>query len=467
MAEQANWYVAHTYSGYENKVATDLMTMVENRHLQDLICDVKVPTETRIEEVFDKRGNKTGEKEVQSKLYPGYVFIKMVMNDNTWYIVRNTRGCTGFVGPESKPEPLTEAEVEVLFSIINMLKARGVGIVYISHKMKEIWRIADDVTVMRDGRWITTRHKTEYGTDDDSFRAEVIRNMCGRELSAAYPPKDNIVHDDPMIVVEGLTAKYNQLRDASFTLHKGEILGVAGLDGSGRSELLETLFGYRTRQSGTIKKFNFGFRAAQGGTPEDYSMEVHDINGTQVGEEISNLSPNSAIKQGFALVTEERRATGIFGILDIRANTVIANLKNYKLGKFPLLSDAKMARDTDRMIEAMHIKTPSQRQQIKNLSGGNQQKIILAREMENHPELLVAVHPTRGLDIGASQYVHDTMIEARDKGCGILLISADFDEVLKLSDRILVMLEGQVMGIYSGENPPVEEISLAMAGKEE
>ena len=105
------WYVVYTYSGYENKVATDLMTMVENRHLQDLICDVKVPTETRIEEVFDKRGNKTGEKEVQSKLYPGYVFIKMVMNDNTWYIVRNTRGCTGFVGPESKPEPLTEAEV--------------------------------------------------------------------------------------------------------------------------------------------------------------------------------------------------------------------------------------------------------------------------------------------------------------------------------------------------------------------
>ena len=115
MAEQANWYVAHTYSGYENKVAADLMTMVENRHLQDLICDVKVPTETRIEEVFDKRGNKTGEKEVQSKLYPGYVFIKMVMNDNTWYIVRNTRGCTGFLGQDksggSKPIPLTEEEI--------------------------------------------------------------------------------------------------------------------------------------------------------------------------------------------------------------------------------------------------------------------------------------------------------------------------------------------------------------------
>ena len=111
MAEQANWYVVHTYSGYENKVAQDLMTMVENRRIQDLICDVKVPTETVVEEVFDKRGNKTGEKEVQHKLYPGYVFVKMVMNDNTWYIVRNTRGCTGFVGPASKPEPLTEAEV--------------------------------------------------------------------------------------------------------------------------------------------------------------------------------------------------------------------------------------------------------------------------------------------------------------------------------------------------------------------
>ena len=111
MAEQAYWYVVHTYSGYENKVAQDLMTMVENRRLQDLICDVKVPTETAIEDVLDKQGNKVGEKEVQHKIYPGYVFVKMVMNDNTWYIVRNTRGCTGFVGPESKPEPLTEAEV--------------------------------------------------------------------------------------------------------------------------------------------------------------------------------------------------------------------------------------------------------------------------------------------------------------------------------------------------------------------
>ena len=362
---------------------------------------------------------------------------------------------------------LTEAEVEVLFSIINMLKARGVGIVYISHKMKEIWRIADDVTVMRDGRWITTRHKTEYGTDDDSFRAEVIRNMCGRELSAAYPPKDNIVHDDPMIVVEGLTAKYNQLRDVSFTLHKGEILGVAGLDGSGRTELLETLFGYRTRQSGTIKKFNFGFRAAQGGTPEDYSMEVHDINGTQVGEEISNLSPNSAIKQGFALVTEERRATGIFGILDIRANTVIANLKNYKLGKFPLLSDAKMARDTDRMIEAMHIKTPSQRQQIKNLSGGNQQKVIFGRWMLTNPDVLLLDDPTRGIDVGAKYEIYELIQSLAKQGKSIIMVSSEMPELLGTCNRILVMSAGQIAGEYvpTGDGKVDQEKILELAAK--
>lgn len=333
--------------------------------------------------------------------------------------------------------------------------------------MKEIWRIADDVTVMRDGRWITTRHKTEYGTDDDSFRAEVIRNMCGRELSAAYPPKDNIVHDDPMIVVEGLTAKYNQLRDASFTLHKGEILGVAGLDGSGRTELLETLFGYRTRQSGTIKKFNFGFRAAQGGTPEDYSMEVHDINGTQVGEEISNLSPNSAIKQGFALVTEERRATGIFGILDIRANTVIANLKNYKLGKFPLLSDAKMARDTDRMIEAMHIKTPSQRQQIKNLSGGNQQKVIFGRWMLNNPDVLLLDDPTRGIDVGAKYEIYELIQSLAKQGKSIIMVSSEMPELLGTCNRILVMSAGQIAGEYvpTGDGKVDQEKILELAAK--
>ena len=311
---------------------------------------------------------------------------------------------------------LTEAEVEVLFSIINMLKARGVGIVYISHKMKEIWRIADDVTVMRDGRWITTRHKTEYGTDDDSFRAEVIRNMCGRELSAAYPPKDNIVHDDPMIVVEGLTAKYNQLRDASFTLHKGEILGVAGLDGSGRTELLETLFGYRTRQSGTIKKFNFGFRAAQGGTPEDYSMEVHDIN---------------------------------------------------KLGKFPLLSDAKMARDTDRMIEAMHIKTPSQRQQIKNLSGGNQQKVIFGRWMLTNPDVLLLDDPTRGIDVGAKYEIYELIQSLAKQGKSIIMVSSEMPELLGTCNRILVMSAGQIAGEYvpTGDGKVDQEKILELAAK--
>ena len=169
MAEQANWYVAHTYSGYENKVATDLMTMVENRHLQDLICDVKVPTETRIEEVFDKRGNKTGEKEVQSKLYPGYVFIKMVMNDNTWYIVRNTRGCTGFVGPESKPEPLTEAEVAKM----------GVET---TAELTVDYKVGDTVQITA-GPLEGFMGLVE-GIDTESFKVKLKVNMFGRETPA-------------------------------------------------------------------------------------------------------------------------------------------------------------------------------------------------------------------------------------------------------------------------------------------
>ena len=165
MAEQANWYVLHTYSGYENKVATDLMTMVENRHLQDLICDIKVPTETRIEEVFDKRGNKTGEKEVQSKLYPGYVFIKMVMNDNTWYIVRNTRGVTGFVGSGSHPEALTESEVAQL----------GVE----KHTVEVSYAVGDSVRII-DGP-LQDFVGTVDELDADKNRVRVIVSMFGRE----------------------------------------------------------------------------------------------------------------------------------------------------------------------------------------------------------------------------------------------------------------------------------------------
>ena len=325
---------------------------------------------------------------------------------------------------------LTSEEVEHLFRIMRRLCDQGVGIIYISHKMDEIKRISDEVTIMRDGQWISTDKTENLSTDD------IIKRMVNREMTNRFPAKDN-VPGDVLMEVSHLTGKYMPTcQDVSFELRAGEVLGVAGLVGSRRTELLSTIFGIMARESGEIK-----------------------LN----GKPISNKTPRQSIKNGFAMLTEERRATGIFPYASILFNTVISNLGSYKKG--PLLSDKKMTADTDWSISSMHIKTPSQKTLIKNLSGGNQQKVILARELEGSPDLLVAVHPTRGLDIGATRFVHDTMIEARDKGCGVLLISADFDEILEVSDRIVVMFEGQIMGVFSGKNPPIEEISLAMAGK--
>lgn len=175
MAEQAYWYVVHTYSGYENKVAQDLMTMVENRRLQDLICDVKVPTETVLEDQLDKTGNKIGEKEVQRKIYPGYVFVKMVMNDNTWYIVRNTRGCTGFVGPASKPEPLTEEEVAKL-GVESVAEAESVAKVEVGYAVGDTVEITAGTMEGSVG--------TVEKIDLDARMVRVKITMFGREIPA-------------------------------------------------------------------------------------------------------------------------------------------------------------------------------------------------------------------------------------------------------------------------------------------
>lgn len=325
---------------------------------------------------------------------------------------------------------LTEEEVEHLFRIINMLRDRGVGIIYISHKMAEILRISDDITVMRDGTWVDTRPAKELDMPT------IIKLMVGRELGNQFPPKTN-EPGDVYLEVEHLTARYSLLKDVSFKARRGEILGLAGLDGSGRTETLENIFGVATRKDGTIKLD---------------------------GKVCRNRNSRESIRNGFALLTEERRATGIFGILNIRENTVISSLRKHIKGGV-MLSNPSMKKDTQWSIESMHIKTPSQETKIRSLSGGNQQKVILARELESQPSLLVMAHPTRGLDIGAASFVHEQMIAARERGVGILLISADFDEILEMSDRILVCFEGQIMGEFSGKNPPIEEISLAMTGK--
>ena len=327
---------------------------------------------------------------------------------------------------------LTEAEVEHLFRIINMLKERGCGIIYISHKMDEILRISDEVTIMRDGQWVATRHAKDLTME------EIIKLMVGRELTNRFPPKDN-KPGEVILEVEHLAGKYTRLKDASFQLRKGEVLGIAGLDGSGRTEVLENLFGAMTRQGGTI---------------------------TLHGKQIQNRTPRESIKNGFALLTEERRATGIFGIRDIKENTVISNIKNYLVGfgRLAYLSDKKMKEDTDWAIQAMHIKTPSQRTQIRSLSGGNQQKVIIGRWLLTKPEILLLDEPTRGIDVGAKYEIYQLIIDLANEGKGVIMVSSEMPELLGVCDRIIVMSGGQVAGEVDAKNTSQEEI-LTLAAK--
>ena len=324
---------------------------------------------------------------------------------------------------------LTETEVEHLFRIINMLKQRGCGIVYISHKMEEILRISDDVTIMRDGQWVATRPAKELTMD------EIIRLMVGRPLTNRFPPKDN-KPGEVILEVEHLAGKYTRLKDASFQLRKGEVLGIAGLDGSGRTEVLENLFGAMTKESGTIR--------------------LH-------GKEIKNKTPREAIKNGFALLTEERRATGIFGIRDIKENTVISNLKSYLAGGF-CLSEKKMKEDADWAIQAMHIKTPSQSTQIRSLSGGNQQKVIIGRGLLTKPEVLLLDEPTRGIDVGAKYEIYQLILDLAKEGKGVIMVSSEMPELLGICDRILVMSGGVLAGEVDARNTSQEEI-LTLAAK--
>ena len=324
---------------------------------------------------------------------------------------------------------LTEEEVEHLFKIINMLRDRGVAIIYISHKMAEIKRISDEITIMRDGTWVATRPAAELEMND------IIRLMVGRELGNQFPPKTN-KPGEVYLKVEGLTAQYSLLKDVSFTARRGEILGLAGLDGSGRTETLENIFGVATRKSGTV---------------------------TLGGKLCRNRNSRESIKNGFALLTEERRATGIFAILNIRENTVISSLKKHKkLGLF--LSEVSMRKDTQWSIDAMRTKTPTQETKIRSLSGGNQQKVILGRWLLTDPEVLLLDEPTRGIDVGAKYEIYQLIIDLANKGKTVLMVSSEMPELLGVCDRILVMSGGRLAGEVDAKNTTQEEI-MTLAAK--
>ncbi|MFA9464894.1 MAG: sugar ABC transporter ATP-binding protein [Velocimicrobium sp.] len=322
---------------------------------------------------------------------------------------------------------LTEKEVEHLFKIIEKLKKKNTSVIYISHKMEEILKISDDVTVMRDGKWIATKAAKDLTMD------EIIKMMVGRELKERYPVREHKL-GEILLKVEDLSAYSNEFNHVDFELHKGEILGISGLVGSKRTEVLETIFGLRAKKSG--------------------KLIFH-------GKQVENSSPRKAMKNGFALLTEERRTNGIFEDLSVSFNMIITNLNLYV--RKGLLNSKNINNTVNEMIHTMKIKTPSKQTKIGNLSGGNQQKVILGRWLLTQPEVLLLDEPTRGIDVGAKYEIYQLMNKLAEEGKGIIVVSSEMPELLGICDRILVMSNGKQSGIFEVENVTQIQIMEASA----
>ena len=319
---------------------------------------------------------------------------------------------------------LTEHEVSQLFGIINRLKNQGVGIIYISHKIEEILKIADEVSIMRDGEHIGTYDAKNLTNDI------IIKQMVGRDLTHRFPPKTNIP-GETVVEVKNLTSAHNHsFFDVSFNVRRGEIFGIGGLVGAQRTELVESLFGLRPIKSGSVL-----------------------INGA---EQVIK-SPTHAKLEKMALVTEERRVTGIIPMRSVKDNMILANLKKY-VNKLGLIDERKGENDTKENIATLNVKTPSTKTLIRDLSGGNQQKVLFARWFLTEPDILILDEPTRGIDVGAKYEIYNIIIELARKGKCVIMVSSEMPELLGVSDRIMVMCEGRVTGILDTKDATQEEI---------
>ncbi len=332
---------------------------------------------------------------------------------------------------------LTDIEVEGLYKVIEKLKGEGKSIVFISHKMREVLHVSDRITILRAGRTIRTLNASE--TDGK----ELANLMIGRDLiECEYEKVES--QGEPVIELKNVDynkqSKHNGLSNISLSVRRGEIVGIAGVDGNGQSQLAQLATGVIAAEAGEV---------------------------TLKGCKVSRFTVADFIKRNVSHIPEDRNRMGLVGDMSVQENLLLKSTQKCEFCKFNgwQLKKKAMKSHSEAMRAKYDIRCRSTDQEIRMLSGGNQQKVILARELEAQPDLLVAVHPTRGLDIGATRYVRDMMIVARDKGCAVLLISADFDEILQMSDRIIVMFEGKVMGEYPGKQPPIQTISLAMAGK--
>jgi methyl-galactoside transport system ATP-binding protein len=320
---------------------------------------------------------------------------------------------------------LTASETEHLFKLIRGIKAEGTSIIYISHKMEEIFEIADHVTIMRDGGTVGSWKTSELMVED------VISKMVGRAMDNRFPPQETPPSDEALLVVEHLTsADSRSFKDVSFSLRKGEIIGIGGLVGSQRTEMVEALFGLRPTASGTIKK---------SGVP------------------VSNKDPRSSIKNGFALLTEERRATGILPFLSVKDNILIANLSRFA-NKLGILKEKDSISGIRKVCGDLNVKTPTLDTKIMNLSGGNQQKVLVGRWLLTNSNVLILDEPTRGIDVGAKYEIYKIMRGLAAEGNSIIMVSSELPELIGMADRVLVMCAGRVTGILPRENMTQVEI---------
>lgn len=318
---------------------------------------------------------------------------------------------------------LTETEIEVLFEIINSLREKGVGIIYISHRMDELKRISDRITVMRDGTYIDTL------TTAETEMSKVIQLMVGRHVYIESKPNIAEGEKETVLQMKNISTK-TLLKDVSFELKKGEILGFAGLMGAGRTEVARVLFGADPAISGTINLR---------------------------GNEVKIKSPAAAVKHGIGYLSEDRKQFGLLVNMDVKSNIALATIKDYQ-SKMKFVSDSKIKKTAVKYVEQLKIKTPSVDQQIRFLSGGNQQKVVIAKWLQRECDILIFDEPTRGIDVGAKGEIYKLLDELAASGKSIIMISSELPEILRMSHRIVVMAEGKITGVLSSEEATQEKI---------
>lgn len=384
------------------------------------ICDKKAMRE-KAQEIMDKMGVKIPVDAVMSDLSVGQQqmveICKALMVDAKVLIM------------DEPTAALTQSETKVLFDVIKALRKKGVSIVYISHRMEEIFELCDRITILRDGAYIGTRDIKDIDMDG------IVQMMIGREIGERYPKREVTIGEE-VLRVEGFT-KNKVFHDVSFTVRAGEVLGVSGLMGAGRTEIMQAIFGNLSHESGRI------------------FIE---------GKEVKIKNPRQAIAAGIGFITEDRKTEGLLLEKSIADNITIANLG--KLSGNGVLSKKKSEELVKQGIEEFHVKCFGPEHECNNLSGGNQQKVVLAKWIFTDPKILILDEPTRGVDIGAKKEIYNVINQLAAKGVAVIMVSSELPEVLGMSDRIMVVREGEVRGIVDGKDADQAKImTLATGGR--